>query len=224
MVIDALATRYPKLYHMADKRNWDNIRKYGLLSTTALLDLFEYEGNERFEIESQLRVKEFPISHATHGKAVIRDQDPMRDRPWKDIYLKNCLVRIDPQEWFRLLNKKTFFWPDTTGLNFMLGATLYQNRSHYVITVDTRKLINRHADKITLSPINSGSLYRMKKRSGDTFKPMSAYAESWVREVAVEHSVPDILDLTISVDECISQYDSRKGEKSIKVIGPIYPP
>jgi len=220
MVIDALVAGYPKLYHMADKRNWANICKYGLLSTTALLDLFEYDDEERIKIESELRRKEICITHPVYGKAVIRDQDPMRDRPWKDIYLKNCLVRIEPQEWFRLLNKKTFFWPDTTGLNFMLGATLYQNRSHYVITVDTRKLINRHADKITLSSINSGSLYGMKKRSRDTFKPMSVYAESRVREVAVEHSVPDILDLTISVDECICRCDG--GQKICKKVRQIW--
>jgi len=221
MVIEALVARYPKLYHMADKRNWANICKYGLLSTTALLDLFEYQGKKRFEIESQLRIKEFRVSHPDHGEAFIRDQDPMRDRPQDGIYLEKCLVDITSQEWFEHLNRKTFFWADTKGLNFMLGARLYRSRSHYVITVDTQKLLSSHADKVTLSPINSGSLYGMKKRSTDTFKPIARHSEPWVTELAVEYSIPDIIDLTISVEECICRWDG--GQKICKEVRQIWP-
>ena len=33
---EELAEAYPLLYHMADARSWDSIRKHGLLSTSAL--------------------------------------------------------------------------------------------------------------------------------------------------------------------------------------------
>ena len=222
MVIHRLASKYPKLYHMADKRNWDNICQHGLLSTTALLDLFEYKGQARFEIESQLRLKTFRITHATHGVACIRDQDPMRDRPEDGICLDKCLVGIAPQQWFEFLNKKVFFWTDLTGLNFMLGARLYRDRSHSVITVDTQNLMDRYAKKISLSSLNSGSLYRCKPRSLDTFKPISQYPQMrWVTELVVDYSIPDILDLTVSVEECMSNLVS--GERTCRILKRIWP-
>ncbi len=225
MSIHNLASKYPKLYHMAEKRNWDNICQHGLLSTTALLDLFEYEGQARFEIESQLRLKTFRITHATHGVAYIRDQHPMRDRPEDGICLDKCLVRITPQQWFDFLNKKVFFWTGLIGLNYMLGAKLYCGRSHYVIIVDTQYLLDRYAQKISLSSLNSGSLYGRngrEPRSLDTFKPLSQYTRMpWVTELAVDYSVPDIIELTVSVDECISHLAS--GEKTCRMLKHIWP-
>jgi len=210
-IVDRLSRQYPKLYHMADPRNWDNICKHGLLSTTALLDLFEYDGQSRLEIESQLRIKQFRITHPVYGEAFIRDQDPLRNRPSRGIFLEKCLDGITPREWFELLNRKTFFWATETGLNYMLGARLYRNKSHYVITVDTHKLLDNHADQITLSSQNSGSLYKNEKRSKDTFKSITEYPRMpWVNEFVVEYSVPDIADIMISVDECISRRENNK--------------
>jgi len=223
MEIQKLLNLYPKLYHMADKRNWDSICKHGLLSTTALLDLFEYKGERRFKIESQLRLDTILITHPFHGNSFIRDQDPMRDRPSDGICLEKCLEGITPQQWFEFLNRKTFFWADKKGLSFMLGAKLYRHKSHFVITVDTQKLIGRHADRVTLSPINSGSLYSMKKRSMETFKSISHHSARWVTELIVDYSVPDILDLTISVDECKSQRNNGKREKVCKKIKRVWP-
>lgn len=215
MRVSDLSSKYPALYHMAEKRNWDSILRHGLLSTTALLDLFEYTGKDRFEIESQLRCREYRITHPAHGVAFIRDQDPMRDRPEKGLSLGECLVNITPQQWFELLNRRTFFWTDVTGLNFMLGAKLYRNRSHYVITVNSGELLRRHADKVSLSDMNSGSLYGQKKRSADTFKPISRHDVPWVRELAVEYSVPDITELMTSVEECICQWNNGKPSRKI---------
>jgi hypothetical protein len=65
---------------MAQLGSWPSIRKYGLLSTTALLDLFESRGDERFLIESCHRPESIPIVHPKHGRAVIRDQKPMSDQ------------------------------------------------------------------------------------------------------------------------------------------------
>src|SRR6266480_1717700 len=58
---------------MAESGSWPSIQKQGLLSTSALLDLFEVEGEERFAIESQWRPQSVVITHPTHGTAVIRD-------------------------------------------------------------------------------------------------------------------------------------------------------
>jgi len=205
MLINQIVSQYPKLYHMSDKRNWVSIRQHGLLSTSALLDLFEYDGAQRAQIESRLRLKEIRITHENNGEAFIRDQDPMRDRPQDGTFLVKCLVGISPQTWFEFLNNKVFFWTGSKGLGFMLNATLYWRKSHYIFTVDTRSLLTRHADRVLLSAMNSGSLYKKEFRSLDTFKPIDQYQARWIRELTVGYSVPDIFDLTVSVDECMSQ-------------------
>ena len=74
-----------------------------------------------------------------------------------------------------------------------------------MLTVDTRKLIERHWDEITLSPINSGfALFGQPKRGKFTFKGINEYPavhrKGDVAEVAVAHQVPDIENLTLSAD------------------------
>ena len=87
----------------------------------------------------------------------------------------------------------------------MMNGVQYQKKSHDVLAVDTRELIERHRDEITLSPINSGfALYGKPKRGKFTFKGIDEYAavrrKGDVAEVAVAYQVPDIENLTLSVD------------------------
>ena len=53
MITEELIRYFPVLYHMANAGTWPSIRGRGLLSTSALLDLFEIRGQERERIESQ---------------------------------------------------------------------------------------------------------------------------------------------------------------------------
>jgi hypothetical protein len=46
-----LARFYPRLFHMSHSGSWPSIQQHGLLSTTALLDLFEVKGKERESLE-----------------------------------------------------------------------------------------------------------------------------------------------------------------------------
>jgi hypothetical protein len=98
-----LAALYPRLYHMAEAGRWDSIRDAGLLSTTALLDLFGVTGPERASIESARRPQSVELRHPAHGRAVIRDNIPMRDSA-----LLKCLVGCSPQEWYEILNRRVF--------------------------------------------------------------------------------------------------------------------
>jgi hypothetical protein len=50
--VDSLIEYYPYVYHMAKADSWESIEGKGLLSTSALLDLFEINGERRFAIES----------------------------------------------------------------------------------------------------------------------------------------------------------------------------
>ena len=49
---ERIAELHPTLYHMAEFGTWESICKHGLLSTTALLDLFGMSGAERTSIEA----------------------------------------------------------------------------------------------------------------------------------------------------------------------------
>src|SRR2546429_180882 len=49
--IDQLVAHFPRLYHMAEAGSWPSVEQHGLLSTSALLDLFEVTGEKRRDIE-----------------------------------------------------------------------------------------------------------------------------------------------------------------------------
>ena len=200
---------YPRLYHMAEAGTWDSIGTHGLLSTSALLDLFGIKGAKRRVIESEHRPESIEISHLRYGTAMVRDQKPMREGA-----LLSCLDDVSPQQWYKILNQRVFFWLTRERLLGLLSARAYRGRAHCVITVDTAGLLERYIDKVTLSPINSGStLYRPQPRGRDTFLPIHRYSfearrrkrgiKNAIAELAVDYAVPDITDFTIRVDEMI---------------------
>ncbi len=192
---------------MAEAGSWDSIRKHGLLSTTALLDLFEITGSRRFKLESEWRPESVAIHHPILGRAVIRDQKPMPPSE-----LQNCLDGLTPRQWYEMLNRKTFFWVEEKRLITLLNAFAYRNRAHCVIAVDTRALLDNHADRVTLSSINSGFVYYGGTRGQATFRAIEDFPSGrTVWELAVEHSVPDIAELTLRVTE-------RKGDRELRVI------
>lgn len=206
MTNDELAAHYPRLFHMAEINTWDSIRRHGLLSTTALLDLYGINGKIRAAIESCHRPECVPITHADYGVAVIRDQKPMSDAA-----LSRCLKGVSPKQWYELLNGRTFFWLSRDRLNRLLNARAYRDRAHCIITVDTKQLLARHAEHVTLSPINSGStIMNARPRSPATFHSIESFPfanrrktrriEDAVVELAVDHSVPDIAEIAVSVE------------------------
>lgn len=198
MTPNDLAQRYPRLYHMAEFGSWDSVRRHGLLSTSALLDLFEVRDTDRHRIESEWRRDSIPIAHPTYGSAVVRDQKPMPPNK-----LEKCLVNLTPQEWYEFLNRKTFFWAERERLARLLNGRAYRRRPHCVITIDTRALLDRHIEKISLSAINSGCvIFGGSPRGRETFRSIADFPNSrTIVEVAVEYSVPDVVDLVISVEE-----------------------
>lgn len=206
MTHNELLQNYPRLYHMAEEGTWPSIFKHGLLSTTALLDLFEVPAAQRKMIESSHRPECVTIAHPVHGTAVIRDQKPMREST-----LLTCLEGIKPSQWYQLLNRRTFFWLTPERLATLLNARAYRERAHCVITVETAGLLARHEARITLSPINSGStIYNPPSRGVNTFCKIADYPfqqrrktrgrQSAVAELVVDYSVPDIRDIALAVE------------------------
>jgi hypothetical protein len=182
---------------MAEDGSWEGIQELGLLSTTALLDKFEVGGERRFSIESARRPEMVRIEHPEHGVATIRDNKPMLESA-----LRRCLSGMEPQEWYETLNRWVFFWPDRERLLKLLGARAYRDRPHLVLEVDTAELLRRHADSITLSPINSGATFTMNPapRGRETFRRIAEHpANRPIVELAVDYAVPDVAELTVSV-------------------------
>ena len=194
---ERLASRYPVLFHMAESGSWESIRERGLLSTSALLDLFEVEGGERITIESTRRPEIVRLEHPEHGVALVRDNKPMQEKA-----LEKCLYGMTPREWYELLNRRVYFWVERKRLLKLLGARAYRDRPHLVLEVDTAKLLERHADRVTLSPINSGATFAMNpaSRGPDTFRRIVDHPERKpFVELAVDYAVLDVADFVLSV-------------------------
>ncbi len=207
METSAFIERHPRLFHMAEEGAWPSVRRDGLLSTTALLDLFGYSGPEREAIESERRSAIVEIADPNTGAtAKIRDNKPLRTQ-----FLSSCLEGMSMREWYELLNRKVFFWVSEARLEGLLSARAYKKRSHEVITVDTAALLARGTDGVTLAPINTGAtLYPTATRRGrDTFKSIEDYPlaenvrwrgqENAIVELAVDYAVPAIEDVALDV-------------------------
>lgn len=188
---------YPQLYHLAEAGSWRSIQRHGLLSVSAILDLFEVDGERRDELESQVRPKPVPLRHPSHGVVVLRDQKPLS---WAK--LSACLIDMTAAEWSRLLNRHVFFWLERRHLEGLLNAKEYRVHSHDVITFDTRSVLRSH--EAYLSPINSGStLFNPAKRGRTTVRPLAIYDVLEKRrpiEFLIEGGVPDARKHVVHVD------------------------
>jgi hypothetical protein len=200
---DRIVELHPVLYHMAEFGTWESIRTHGLLSTSALLDLFGYSGTKRENIEEVRRETSIPISDRRHGKALIRDQRPMSDSK-----LAKCLRDgLTPKDWYRILNRQVFFWLTEARLLTLMKA--YSDSEHLVLEVDTKELLRRCGDSVMLTPMNTGTTSPMAHPRGlATFQPPHKYRFELNRkrkggprkaivELTVNHSVPNISDFTV---------------------------
>ena len=192
---------HPRLYHMAADGTWPSIQRYGLLSTSAVLDLASIKGEERVPLERQRRMEgiHVPLGGEPGGETfVLRDQKPLNESK-----LAASLVDMSVGEWLLALNRKVFFWPSRQRCVELLNARAYRDSWHTVMEVDSAALLDRH--EVRVSPINSGAvLYDPPKRGRFTFTPIEDFPFERYRrrgrgkavaEVAVDYAVPDVASL-----------------------------
>ena len=216
--VQELIAHSPNLYHMAERGSWPSIRENGLLSTTALLDLYSVTGETREKIERCHRPSCVQLSGNNLPRAVIRDQIPMRDSD-----LRKCLPdHMRPSDWYQILNKKVFFWLTESRLQKLTCARAYRNREHEVLIIDSCSLIEAHWAAIWLCAINSGCTRPFARwRDESIFSRIEEYPYSqWRRargrgervvELAIDYAVPDICDHVRSVVV-------MKGRETISVV------
>jgi hypothetical protein len=209
LTAELLAGRYPRLYHMAEAGSWPSIAKHGLLSTTALLDLFEVEKPQRDEIETRKRRESVEIHHPSHGSAWIRDNKPINET-----VLHRTLVGMSEPDWYRTLNSRVFFWLSEDRLARLRNAPPYRKRQHDILVIDTGRLLEHYESSVELAHLNTGAVHPSAKypRGAGTFRCIADYP--WqerlrvapnepVVELTVLRSVPRVAEIVIDVRESV---------------------
>jgi hypothetical protein len=194
-----LTRLYPVLFHMAENGSWPSIRARGLLSTKAIVDLYQPDEDTRAEILDSVRRASVVLSREGLPDVTIRDQLPAK-------FLAECLDEgVSPQEFLDALNSRVFFWLSAERLKKLLNAKHYRDLSHTVLHVDTASLLEEYAGRIQLAPYNTGSMHvpNAPKRGPRVFTPVADYPfDDWARfrgrsadavvELTVDYAVPDI--------------------------------
>jgi hypothetical protein len=209
--VSELIDRYPTLYHMAEDGTWPSIQRHGLLSTTALVDLFEIVEPTREKILNEVRKKTISITHPNHGTAAIRDQLPLK-------FLTEVLTPdTTPQQFLDALNNRVFFWLSLSRLDTLLNAKHYRGKAQTILHVDTASLVSAYGEQIQLAPYNTGSMHvpTAPQRGVNVFVDLANYPhQEWrkkrgpsqdaVVELTVPHSVPNITDFVVKVERRVS--------------------
>jgi hypothetical protein len=195
---EELIERFPWLFHVTEAGAWPSIRRHGLLSTSALLDLFGVAEPLRSQIEAQPRPRDVVLENSHLGRVVIRDNRPLRPH-----ILRRCLNGV-VSDWCQLLNARVFFWASERRLRNHLRARGHRGQPREILVVNTRRLLARHRESISLCAFNSGSaLYPNAPRRGpDSFLPLGAYpfdrcrgrqgASEAVAEFCIDRALIDI--------------------------------
>jgi hypothetical protein len=153
---------------MAEAGSGERIRAEGLWSTSALLDRAGLAGDERDAIEASRRPLPVPLPDG----AVIRDNGVLNE---------DALARLLPdgttaRDWYRLLNAHAFLWPNWARCRRLLGARPYKGRAHDLLEFDTASLLAEHAERIRVTPINTGATApSYTPRGPEMFTPLSAW-------------------------------------------------
>jgi hypothetical protein len=202
-----LAKLYPTLYHMAEDGTWPSIRRRGLLSTRAIVDLYQPDADVREQILSTMRRDKIKLTSGALGEMTIRDQRPAK-------FLKDCMNDgVSPQDYLDALNGRVFFWLRLSRLNRLLNASLYRHSRHTVLRVDTARLIGAYAGRVQVAPYNTGSMHvpTAPRRGPDVFTDLADYPyEQWLAkrgrsgepivELTVSYAVPDIVRFVTKVE------------------------
>lgn len=197
------------IYHLAEAANWPAIQRNGLHSASTLLDIAGIFGEDRERLEQHQRLTHTELPNGIQ----LRDQ-----RPLPPTALASCLIGLSPCEWYALINAHIFFWLDPARLNRQRAAC--EPRPQVVLTVDASRLVAVYAERVALTPINTGNARRRPARRGAaTFVPYTAWvASAWASEAAclgtpvrpVSHrpveltvvgSIPDIMQFVVDVQK-----------------------
>lgn len=205
MTPEELADLHPTVFHMTADGAWPSIRRHGLLSTRAILELCAMTGEEHHKLSTGRRVESIHLSAPDGSTFVLRDQKPLNIAK-----LRDCLIDMIAPEWLLMLNSKVFLWPTKRRCQDLLNARAYRNDWHTIIEIDTKQLLDGHLEDMTLTRINTGAvLYNPPARGAHSFVPIAEVDfDAWrskrarrqaIAEVVVDQSLPDVEALAVGV-------------------------
>ena len=200
MTIDQFCHLHPRLYHMATSDSLEQINTHGLLSTNAIVELLSLPEGEKSRLRSERRPDMTVLVHPKFGKFSLRDQKPMRDAA-----LEKCLDGMTVREWYASLNSRVFMWASKERVESLLAARAYRKSDQLLFTIDSRSLIEKYYESVTVSTINSGAtLYVPVRRGLQTFVKLSDFPSARgtkpIVEVTVAIGIPDFKKIIISAE------------------------
>jgi hypothetical protein len=115
---------------------------------------------------------------------------------------------LKPEDWYRLLNGRVFFWLTRERLDRLLGANAYRTAEHDVLEVDTAAIVRAYYDQVWLCPMNSGCTKPFAHPRGlETFSRIADYPYAFwkakrrrgerVVELCIDEGVRDIAKFTM---------------------------
>jgi hypothetical protein len=183
---------HPKLvYHLAEAQNLPSILEHGLMSTERLLDLtdFEHDHKALFMRMHRPRALQLPTGVS------IRDQRPMPPSE-----LAGTLDGgMTPGDWYALLNRFVFFWPNREQVNQHLRAS--GGRGKVILTFDAKALFGHFSEQAFVAPINTGNAYSKTARRGpNTLVPYTRWlAEGWPDRRSSHPAVEILINETVPI-------------------------
>jgi hypothetical protein len=197
--------RYPILYHMASHGSWPLIQQHGLLSSSALVDLFEVPEPRKTALLTTQRHTSEPITHPKYGTAILRDQKVLSAKS-----LARCLTGCTSAEWYSILNERVFFWLSHHRLITLMSAREYVRKQHTILHMNTAGIVGRYEKEIELAAMNTGNTLPFPHPRGrSTFRRLEEYDYqkrhklndySAVVELTVLKGVPDVARDVIRVE------------------------
>ena len=198
MTPEELAKLHPQLFHVTRTNVLPLIEKHGLLSTNALLDLFEVEQTIRDDIAQRPRKAGIQLSHRDNGVVWLNDQAPLNLKK-----LAKCLDDdLTPLSWLDILNSRVYLWADKAGLERLKTANVKRRRKVSILTINTLRFAEAFIDQLEISPINSGAtLHQPAHRGLSTFAKINELDfQTWRnrrRNLGYKNSLDTIKEVTV---------------------------
>ncbi len=216
MTPEELFEHYPVLHHMAQHESWPRIQNLGLRTTIQLVDACDPAPGIRAAILNQRRPQSIELAHPVVGTLTIRDQKPLGLHNLK-------LTDVTVEGFLELLNTRVFMWTSPGRLARLLNARPYRNSVHDVLVLDTKTIVERYADSIRLTGLNTGATIfpSAPPRGSGSFMTIADFPFAQRRrgrtleDTVVELCVIDGID---NVEDHVIRVESRKGANVIATL------
>jgi len=188
MTLEYFLQYRPWVYHTTDKSSLAGIKRFGLQSAEEIVGL---TGADARVLLAQRREERRFLPDVEGCKFSLRDQKPMSDAA-----LRKCLeFPLTPSDWYRLINKRVFFWVSPSTADALHSAKATHGSTQVLLKVDARAFLSKYYARAEVTTINAGYAGRRPARRGlATFTPLAKY-ENGVKsivELTIVGSVPDI--------------------------------